>query len=234
MLTIDNCTFVRNRAESTGAAVHGENYSNVAIRNCVFRDNVTAGAELSFEWANSGMIAFCTFAGDLPPGAIDGGGNIHNDPRFVDADGEDDDPATWQDNDYRLRPDSPCIDAGDSRAVPLDSANLDGDGDRFERMPIDFDGRPRFVQVPFVPDTGLADPPAYRYVCDMGAFEFPFCFGDLDGDRSVGMADLALLLSSFGTTGGAVYEDGDLDVDGDVDLRDLSEMLSLFGTADCR
>ena len=41
-----------------------------------------------------------------------GEGNISEDPRFVDPDGPDDNPETYEDNNYRLRPDSPCIDAG--------------------------------------------------------------------------------------------------------------------------
>ncbi len=41
-----------------------------------------------------------------------GTGNIAEDPGFVDMDGPDDDLDTWEDNDLRLRPGSPCIDAG--------------------------------------------------------------------------------------------------------------------------
>ncbi len=41
-----------------------------------------------------------------------GQGNIAEDLCFVDPDGADDDPETYEDNDYRLLPDSPCIDAG--------------------------------------------------------------------------------------------------------------------------
>jgi len=62
-----------------------------------------------------------------------------------------------------------------------------------------------------------------------GASQTP-CFGDLDGDRDVDLADLAQLLGNYGVTSGAVYEDGDLDTDGDVDLSDLATLLSLYGT----
>lgn len=235
ILTIENCALVNNHTDGSGGAISGGHYAGVTIRNSVFWGNTSLlDGEIAFYRAGTGLMTYSAMAGELPDGVIDGGGNIQTDPGFVDADGPDHDPGTWQDNDYRLRADSPCIDAGNSRAVPLDVVDLDGDGDRIERMPIDFDGRPRFAQVPFVPDTGLADPPAYRFVCDMGAYEFPFCFGDLNGDGSVGLADLARLLSSFGTPGGAAYDDGDLNGDGDVDVQDLSEMLSLFGTSDCR
>ena len=55
------------------------------------------------------------------------------------------------------------------------------------------------------------------------------CTGDLDADRDVDLTDLSTLLSHFGTTSGAAWQDGDSDVDGDVDLADLSALLSAFG-----
>ena len=57
------------------------------------------------------------------------------------------------------------------------------------------------------------------------------CFGDLDGDNDIDLADLAQLLSNYGMTGGAAYEDGDLDGDGDVDLSDLAALLAVYGTS---
>jgi len=63
-----------------------------------------------------------------------------------------------------------------------------------------------------------------------GIGEDEFCFGDLDGDGEVGLADLAQLLSHYGETSGATYEDGDLDADGDVDLSDLAALLGVYGT----
>lgn len=53
------------------------------------------------------------------------------------------------------------------------------------------------------------------------------CTGfDLDGNCQVGISDLALFLSAFGSTGPA----GDTDGDGDVDIQDLANFLSAFGT----
>ena len=75
---------------------------------------------------------------------MDGGGNIDADPLFADAAA----------GNLRLRLTSPCIDAGDNTAVPTD-------------ITTDLGGNPRFVNVPFVPDTGRGTPP----IVDMGAYE---------------------------------------------------------------
>lgn len=56
------------------------------------------------------------------------------------------------------------------------------------------------------------------------------CAGDLDGDHSVNIADLAILLANFGTAGGATPNMGDSDGDGDVDLTDLAALLNRFGS----
>jgi len=58
----------------------------------------------------------------------------------------------------------------------------------------------------------------------------PPCPADLDADGVVGLGDLSILLSHYGTASGASPEDGDLDADGDVDLADLSVMLARFGS----
>ncbi|MEP0846475.1 MAG: S8 family serine peptidase [Phycisphaerae bacterium] len=52
--------------------------------------------------------------------------------------------------------------------------------------------------------------------------------GDLDGDNSVGLADLSALLSDFGRSGAYA---GDIDGDGYVGIADLSILLSYFGFA---
>jgi hypothetical protein len=57
------------------------------------------------------------------------------------------------------------------------------------------------------------------------------CPEDLTGDGRIDLADLAVLLGSYGSSG-AEPEDGDLDGDGDVDLADLAQLLGTYGQ-DC-
>lgn len=53
--------------------------------------------------------------------------------------------------------------------------------------------------------------------------------GDINHDGVVDLADLAQLLSNYGMTSGADYEDGDINHDGAVDLADLAELLAHYG-----
>jgi predicted outer membrane repeat protein len=79
---------------------------------------------------------------------------------------------SYEVSDYRLTIGSPCIDAGDNTAVPLDTADLDTNGDVNERVPVDLDLHPRFVDTPPNGGTGIADLPGYPGIVDMGAYEF--------------------------------------------------------------
>lgn len=73
---------------------------------------------------------------------------------------------------------------------------------------VDFDGEPFAFSLYF---TAGADCPA-----------------DLNGDGQVDLADLSILLTHFGSSGGPA--DGDLNGDGNVDLADLSILLVDFGS----
>ena len=235
--TIVNCTIADNTAANGGGGVLCVNGASPAIVNCVVWGNsAPTGSQIALHESSVLVVSYCDVQGGAAAASLESGcvltwgdGNIDADPLFVDPDGPDDDPNTWGDNDYRLNPGSSCIDAADNTAVPLDTFDLDEDGDTDERTPFDLDGNPRFVQDPFTDDTGVPDPPLYWYIVDMGAYEYQFCHGDLDDDGYVGLSDLAQLLSWFGGCIGPTYYDGDLDRDGDVDLADLAELLGLYG-----
>ena len=222
--TLTNCTISGNLSDyGWGGGVYCLLSGNPMLANCILWGDTPQ--EIYVDDEGNPVVAYCDVQSGWP-----GTGNIDADPLFVDPDGPDDDPNTWEDNDYRLSAGSPCIDAADNTAVPLDLLDLDDDGDVEERIPFDLDGNPRFVQDPFTEDTGVPDPPEYRFIVDMGAYEYQFCFGDLDDDDDVDIADLAQLLASYGETTDMTYYDGDLDGDGDVDLADLAELLGAYGT----
>jgi hypothetical protein len=81
------------------------------------------------------------------------------------------------------------------------------------------------------PDAGVMTGGDVELICGFWpGVEEPFCFGDLDGDGTVALADLTQLLAHYGMMSGACYEDGDLDGDGAVGLADLQALLAVYGT----
>jgi hypothetical protein len=100
--TIVNNTIVANQATGYGAAV---TRCTGTITNCII-------------WGNSGSDGCqLTYSSEPAFSCVEhwtgmGAGIIADEPRFVDPGGRDNDPRTYEDNDYRLLPDSPCIDAG--------------------------------------------------------------------------------------------------------------------------
>ncbi len=159
-----------------------------------------------------------------------GGGNIDADPRWADADGPDDDVEAWQDNDYRLGPGSPCIDAGDNTAVPADTADVDDDLDTTEPTPLDHDGNPRFVDDACRDDTGSAGPPGVPV--DMGASESQTSSCDLNSDGSVDVADLLIMLGVWGPCPDPCPPSCAADVNNDcaVSVTDLLVLLANWTT----
>jgi parallel beta-helix repeat protein/predicted outer membrane repeat protein len=150
---LNNCLMTANRAYSYGGALSCNN-SDLTVTNCTFTENsAPKGTSIAFNsrdqrgrstagliaciiwdgaeafWINdrSGIaISYSNIQGGWP-----GEGNIDSDPLFVDADGPDHIPGT-QDDDFRLAPLSPCIDAGDPSYAP-------------EPNKKDLDGNPRIV-----------------------------------------------------------------------------------------
>jgi hypothetical protein len=97
------------------------------------------------------------------------------DPRFVSPDGPDNNAATWQDNNYRLAPDSPAIDAGEMRAglYLLDIAD-----------------QSRLV----------AGTPGHALALDLGCYEYPGqprCPADVDNGNAGGNPDGAVTIDDL-------------------------------------
>ncbi len=151
----------------------------------------------------------------LASGIVSVGPNtIYADPLLVDPNGADNLPGT-EDDDLRLSAGSPCVDAASDEAVPDDVADLDGDGDSGEALPLDADGNDRVA--------GAA--------VDIGAYEFgsgppPACPADLDGDGEVGITDFLDLLKAWGTN---PFGPPDLDGDGTVGVTDFLALLQGWG-----
>ncbi len=137
-----------------GGGIHALNYPAQAplVRGCVVWGNVATGEgpqiDLDELTGSAIIVSYSNIENGWP-----GVGNIDAAPGFRDIDGPDDMLAT-DDDDLRLTPGSPCIDAGDNTALPED-------------VTTDFDGNPRFVDDPYTVDTGLGFPP----IVDMGAYE---------------------------------------------------------------
>jgi hypothetical protein len=164
-------------------------------------------------------------------GSLGGVGNFGDDPLFVDPDGPDGIPGT-EDDDLRLSPGSPCIDAGFNNAVPLDVLDLDGDGVTEEFIPFDLDGQPRFADDPDAPDAGCG----VGAIVDIGAYEFQgepatIVPADLTGDGLVDMIDLMQLIAAWGDcpTEPPTCCLADHDADGVVSIVDLLAMLAHWG-----
>jgi hypothetical protein len=122
---IENCAFVRNYADHIGGVSASEEGANVA--NSLFWNN--ADSYGSGEGAQLGGSSSATFAiSDTIiqgwSGKLGGIGNSGDDPLFADPLGADNVAGTG-DEDYRLSPDSPAIDAGAVTAYTPDT-DLDG------------------------------------------------------------------------------------------------------------
>ncbi len=134
--TMTNCTFVHNSCGYFGGgAVHAFG-ATVYLKNCILWANQTGdptGHEIAVHGADGVVdVSYCDVQGGQSETQVGqdatlvwGSGNMDDDPQFVDADGPDEDPDTWQDNDYHILPRSPCIDRAESGLVS--TTDIDGD-----------------------------------------------------------------------------------------------------------
>ncbi len=149
--TIRNNTITANSAVGSGGGLAA---SDGTIRNCII-------------WANAAPDGTQFYDSSIPTyscvqWAGGGEGNIALDPQFVDWDGPDNDPQTFDDNNYRLSAGSPCIDAGINEGWMWTTTDLDGN--------------PRIVQ------GGLF------LTVDVGAYEYrPFRISQILVEASVGL-----------------------------------------------
>ncbi len=173
---IDNCSLAFN-VSTNGGGIYTVGAAPT-ISNCVLWQNANAsgvmtGQQVRVDSANPGNA---TVNYSIVQGGWSGAGGIgiiNSDPLFTTPPdpGLDGDWDGVNDNygDLRLLAGSPAIDAGSNVLVAADAADLDCDGNKLERTPLDLDGAPRFVDDPAA-NGGVSDPPGAPIV-DMGAYE---------------------------------------------------------------
>jgi len=143
-----NCTLTGNHA-SKGGGMFNNDESSPTVANCVIwgngadengdqiyntpEDELTLKSNPEFRCCDIQASSSASWDGSL---GIDNGGNIDADPLFIDN-------IAGTDDDLMLQSGSPCIDAGDNNAVPLDSIDIDNDGFLTEFLPIDLAGNTR-------------------------------------------------------------------------------------------
>lgn len=193
--SIVNCTIINNTSDFAGCAVRAS--GPLTIANCIIRDNTAPaqidGTNFAVSYSNTTQT-------------VAGVGNINADPLFSAA-------SLGQ---FSLTSGSPCIDAGDSSAVPADLLE-------------DPVSNPRRVNDPATADTGAG--PAPRV--DIGAYEYnppTGCPGDANNDSAINGADLSVLLGQFAQQV-PPGSGGDFNNDGFVNGADLSVLLANFGAA---
>jgi len=151
---VANCTFYFNNAtEGNAISIIGCSYT---VTNCIlwkgFNDPSNADMISGY---GIGTITYsdidctpCSYNPDIIIPLPAGEGNMSVDPKFCQV---------YTFNYLPIASDSPCIDAGNSSAVPKDVTDLDSDGDVEEQLPYDFFGNPRI-------QGSSVDMGAYEYV----------------------------------------------------------------------
>lgn len=166
--TIANCTIAGNRvATNPGGALRLEN-SNANLSNSIIHDNPSSGAMIQLLNSSAPIVSYSLVQG----GWAGGTGNVDADPVFIQK------PTPGPDGGWNAVGDdygdlhvyyfSPVIDAGNAAALPADLADVDGDLNTAEAIPLDIDGQTRRVE-----DLSMTNGPAAGAPpVDIGAFEF--------------------------------------------------------------
>ncbi len=172
---VTNCTFSMNSATGVfGGGGYYNRTSNTTIANCIFWGNLRGTSAFSVDSQIAHVDRVLTVSYSCVQGGWAGVGNVDREPLFLNAVGVDNLLGT-ADDDLRLWPKSPCIDAGNN-----DAAGLSG-------TPTDAGGTPRYLDDPDTSDSGSAGSTGLPVV-DMGAYEYD-AFGDYDGDGVINRQD---------------------------------------------
>lgn len=165
---IINCVFSMNRAEKEGGAIYNLERDTILVANSILWGNIALDDSQIYnmprldqvEYRSTTDLSHSLFGGMLTGGTIDLGGNVSLEPLFVNPTGPDGVAGT-EDDDLRIQPGSPAIDAGSNMALPLDFIDADLDGDVTEPFSVDLDYNLRILNGAL----GAND-------VDMGAYEW--------------------------------------------------------------
>lgn len=219
---ITNCTFVGNTG---GGIIYDSFFGSLTVRNSIFWNNRFGGiadqdAQI-FLLSGQPDVSHSFIQGLT--GSLGGLGNIGgeaDDPLLTDPDGADDTPGTL-DDDLTLSAGSPCIDAGSTPSLPLDTLDVDGNGVTDEELPMDAAGASRRFDDVETADTGEGPSP----IPDMGAFEYqgpPVCSGDWNQDGTLDSRDFFEFMNAF-------FENkADFNADGETTFQDFFDYLAAF------
>ena len=140
LFKLSNCSFVGNSA-ADGSALACRYYGNLQIDNCILWNDGSEIYNIDPDSYEITVTYSCIRDEDTNDENIyPGTGNIDDYPLFADPNGPDKIFGTQDDN-FRLLPGSPCIDAAHNTVVP-------------ENIIQDIDGFPRFFDDPHTADTG--------------------------------------------------------------------------------
>lgn len=220
---VENCLAVGNRCDLSGAAISvgsngvatgctvvgnrsAQSFSGIRggrVENCIVWNNRNGGFTSNYSQVQSGNVRYSLV------NVLHGVGVFDLDPGFVNPGYWDDmgTPADESDDvfvvgDYRLRPDSPCIDTGDPAFVAGENDTDLGGGPRVQGCRV-----------------------------DMGVFEFSQtgnAIGDVNGDGLVDVDDLPAFVEKTLRPWGLGVCAADVNEDGFVDGRDVSAMTALL------
>ena len=172
-LTIINSTISGNRAINGGGMYNNE--CNPTVRNTILWGNIASSEAQIFNTLSSKpIVQYSDVDGGCPPNSSCEH-LIQENPLFVrsPSPGPDLDWGTSDDDfgDLHLQSNSPAIDVANNTYLPVDAFDLDRDSDISERVPLDLGKTERFVDISWVSNGGVPDPPTYLNVADMGAYE---------------------------------------------------------------
>jgi len=143
-----NCTLSMNHADEYGGGVWNTKECNPKLINCILwgnSDNAGTRESAQIYGIDNGRVLEIEHSCVQGwTGQLGGAECFGDDPRFVDFDGPDNQIGT-EDDDLYLHRGSPCVNVGNNLVLPVDSLDLDKDGDANEPIPFDLGRNPRIL-----------------------------------------------------------------------------------------